>query len=46
MKQIFNLYYYAWTKYYLHLIYTINFSMLEGKEKWMAYKFTRNVYDI
>ncbi|KAM3501710.1 hypothetical protein MY11210_009301 [Beauveria gryllotalpidicola] len=33
------------TKYYRHLIRTFDFTELDGKEKWTAYRFTRNVYD-
>ncbi|KAF2021797.1 hypothetical protein BU24DRAFT_430335 [Aaosphaeria arxii CBS 175.79] len=34
------------TKCYRHLIRTFDFTELDGKEKWTAYKFTKNVYDI
>jgi hypothetical protein len=34
------------TAFYRHPIRTFDFTELEGKEKWSAYKFTRNVYDI
>ena len=34
------------TAYYRHPIHTFDFTALDGKEKWTAYKFTRNVYDI
>lgn len=34
------------TKYYRHLIHEFSFTALDGKEKWTAYKFTKNVYDI
>jgi hypothetical protein len=33
------------TKYYRHPIRTFDFTELNGKEKWTAYKFTRNVFD-
>ncbi len=33
------------TKYYRHPIHTFDFTALDGKEKWTAYKFTKNVYD-
>jgi hypothetical protein len=33
------------TKYYRHPIHEFSFAALEGKEKWTAYKFTKNVYD-
>ncbi|KAF2005443.1 hypothetical protein P154DRAFT_338111 [Amniculicola lignicola CBS 123094] len=34
------------TTFYRHPIRTFDFTELEGKEKWSAYKFTKNVYDI
>ncbi|KAL2186419.1 hypothetical protein L209DRAFT_806751 [Thermothelomyces heterothallicus CBS 203.75] len=34
------------TKYYRHPIYTFDFTAVGGKDKWTAYRFTRNVYDI
>ena len=34
------------TKYYRHPIRAFDFTDLDGKEKWMAYRFTKNVYDI
>ncbi|KAK0246651.1 hypothetical protein LTS09_018209, partial [Friedmanniomyces endolithicus] len=33
------------TKYYRHAIHTFDFTALDGKERWTAYKFTKNVYD-
>ena len=33
------------TTYYRHPIHTFDFTALEGKDKWTAYKFTKNVYD-
>ncbi|KAF1815891.1 hypothetical protein P152DRAFT_464597 [Eremomyces bilateralis CBS 781.70] len=33
------------TKYYRHPIRTFDFTELDGKEKWTAYRFTKNVYD-
>ncbi|KAH8745559.1 hypothetical protein F5883DRAFT_702485 [Diaporthe sp. PMI_573] len=33
------------TKYYRHPIHTFDFTTLDGKEKWTAYRFTKNVYD-
>lgn len=33
------------TKYYRHPIHEFSFTALDGKEKWTAYQFTRNVYD-
>ncbi|KAL2754400.1 hypothetical protein ACRALDRAFT_1042065, partial [Sodiomyces alcalophilus JCM 7366] len=34
------------TKFYRHPIHMFDFTALEGKEKWTAYRFTKNVYDI
>ena len=34
------------TKYYRHPIHKFFFTALDGKEKWTAYQFTKNVYDI
>jgi hypothetical protein len=34
------------TTYYRHPIHEISFTALDGKEKWTAYKFTKNVYEI
>jgi hypothetical protein len=34
------------TTFYCHPIHTFDFTTLDGKEKWTAYKFTKNVYDI
>ena len=34
------------TTFYRHPIRMFDFRELEGKEKWTAYKFTKNVYDI
>ncbi|KAK3347240.1 hypothetical protein B0T25DRAFT_625268 [Lasiosphaeria hispida] len=34
------------TKYYRYPIYTFDFTTLEGRDKWTAYRFTKNVYDI
>jgi hypothetical protein len=31
---------------YRHPIHEFSFTALDGKEKWTAYKFTKNVYDI
>ncbi|KAK4182104.1 hypothetical protein QBC35DRAFT_468339 [Podospora australis] len=31
--------------YYRHLIHTFDFTALDGKDKWTAYQFTKNVYD-
>lgn len=33
-------------KYYRHPIREFSFTELDGKEKWSAYKFTKNVYEI
>jgi hypothetical protein len=32
--------------FYRHLIRTFDFTELDGKEKWSAYKFMKNIYDI
>ncbi|PQE14400.1 phosphatidylserine decarboxylase protein [Rutstroemia sp. NJR-2017a BBW] len=34
------------TAFYRHPIRIFGFTELEGKEKWSAYKFTKNIYDI
>jgi len=34
------------TTFYRHPIHTFDFTALDGKEKWIAYKFTKNVYDV
>lgn len=34
------------TTFYRHPIKTFDFTSEDGKEKWMAYKFTKNIYDI
>ncbi|KAK3669157.1 hypothetical protein LTR78_010963 [Recurvomyces mirabilis] len=36
----------AKTMYYRHSIRKFDFTEMDGREKWTAYKFTRNVYDI
>ncbi|KAK2809713.1 hypothetical protein FQN50_003558 [Emmonsiellopsis sp. PD_5] len=33
------------TTFYRHPIHTFDFVALDGKEKWTAYRFTRNIYD-
>ncbi|KAL6870390.1 hypothetical protein J3F83DRAFT_677580 [Trichoderma novae-zelandiae] len=33
------------TKYYRHPIYKFDFTALDGKDRWTAYRFTKNVYD-
>ncbi|RYO82345.1 hypothetical protein DL762_006666 [Monosporascus cannonballus] len=33
-------------KYYRHPIRKFDFTELDGKEKWTAYRFTKNVYDV
>ncbi|KKZ66532.1 hypothetical protein EMCG_01128 [[Emmonsia] crescens] len=35
-----------YTTFYRHLIRSFDFTELNGKEKWVAYKFTKNIYDI
>lgn len=32
--------------FYRHSIHEFSFTALEGKDKWTAYKFTKNIYDI
>ena len=32
--------------FYHHLIHTFDFTELDGKEKWTAYKFTKNIYKV
>jgi hypothetical protein len=34
------------TTFYRHPIHNFAFTALEGKEKWTAYKLTKNVYDV
>jgi hypothetical protein len=34
------------TTFYRHPIHTFDFTALDGKDKWTAYKFTKNVYDV
>ncbi|OBR03823.1 hypothetical protein CH63R_12950 [Colletotrichum higginsianum IMI 349063] len=34
------------TKFYRHPIHKFFFTALDGKEKWTAYRFTRNIYEI
>jgi hypothetical protein len=34
------------TNYYCHLIHESSFMAFDGKDKWTAYRFTKNVYDI
>ncbi len=34
------------SKYYRHEIHAFDITALDGRDKWTAYKFTRNVYDI
>ena len=34
------------TAFYRHPIHEFSFIALDGKEKWTAYKFTKNIYDI
>lgn len=33
-------------RFYRHPIHEFSFTALDGKEKWTAYKFTKNVYDV
>lgn len=34
------------TAYYRHPIHTFDFTSLEDKKKWTAYRFTKNIYDV
>ena len=34
------------TTFYRYPIHTFDFTALDGKDKWTAYKFTKNVYDV
>jgi hypothetical protein len=34
------------TTFYRHPIHKFDFTALDGKDKWTAYKFTKNVYDV
>ena len=34
------------TKYYRHPIHDFSLTTLDGKDKWTAYRFTKNVYDL
>ncbi|KPM42309.1 hypothetical protein AK830_g4256 [Neonectria ditissima] len=34
------------TRYYRHPVRTFDFTELDGKDKWTAYSFTRNIYEI
>jgi hypothetical protein len=34
------------TSFYRHPIHDFGFAALDGKEKWTAYRFTKNIYDI
>jgi hypothetical protein len=34
------------TSFYRHPIRNFSFTELDGKEKWLAYQFTKNVYDL
>ena len=34
------------TTFYRHAIRTFDFTELDGKDKWTAYRFTKNVYDV
>ncbi|KAI0815409.1 hypothetical protein GGR55DRAFT_675026 [Xylaria sp. FL0064] len=33
------------TRYYRHPIYKFDFTALDGKDKWTAYQFTKNIYN-
>ncbi|KAI0147791.1 hypothetical protein GGR57DRAFT_475859 [Xylariaceae sp. FL1272] len=32
-------------KYYRHPIHTFDFTALDGKDRWIAYRFTKNIYE-
>jgi hypothetical protein len=34
------------TTFYRHLIHIVHIKLLDGRERWTSYRFTRNVYDI
>lgn len=34
------------TTFYRHPVHEFAFTALDGKEKWTAYKFTKNIYDV
>ncbi|KAH6713303.1 hypothetical protein BKA61DRAFT_633340 [Leptodontidium sp. MPI-SDFR-AT-0119] len=34
------------TTFYRHLIHAFDFTALEGKDKWTAYKFTKNIHSV
>ncbi|KAM3071142.1 hypothetical protein ACMFMG_010048 [Clarireedia jacksonii] len=34
------------TTFYRHPIHIFNFTIMDGKDKWTAYQFTKNVYDL
>ncbi|EGR49133.1 uncharacterized protein TRIREDRAFT_29142, partial [Trichoderma reesei QM6a] len=34
------------TKYHRHQIHSFDFTVLDGKERWTAYRFIKNIYDI
>jgi hypothetical protein len=34
------------TSFYRHPIHKFSFTALDGKEKWTAYQFTKNIYDV
>ncbi|RDA95185.1 hypothetical protein CP533_1851 [Ophiocordyceps camponoti-saundersi (nom. inval.)] len=34
------------TEYHRHPIHRFDFTALEGKEKWTAYRFTKNIYEV
>ncbi|PQE15025.1 phosphatidylserine decarboxylase protein [Rutstroemia sp. NJR-2017a BVV2] len=33
-------------KYYFHAIRAFDFTTMEGRDRWTAYRFTKNVYDV
>jgi len=36
----------AKTTFYRHPIYKFDITALDGREKWTAYRFTKNIYDV
>ena len=34
------------TIFYRHSIYVFDFTTLDGRDKWTAYKFTKNMYEV
>ncbi|KAK1249790.1 hypothetical protein MKX08_009793 [Trichoderma sp. CBMAI-0020] len=34
------------TKYHRHSIHSLDFTTMDGKDRWTAYRFTKNIYDV